>query len=159
MLKALARYSTLVPANSILFPFDKSSSTASSDSKVTNPKPRDRLEAWSRMIWCSFTTPNLEKKSLNSSAVYLYNKNALTSDTLLVKSAEKVVKQKALESKLTFINCCRNSTNKYLFRFKILWANCTLWYCSLDFNLVDSQKIKWEIVTYTWQDVPSVIKR
>ena len=58
---------TWVPAISIIFPSDNISSTTSSLSNIINPKPRERLVSWSRIIWCSSTFPYLEKKSLNSS--------------------------------------------------------------------------------------------
>lgn len=60
---------TCEPSISIFVPFDKRSSTACSVSNVTKPKPRERLVAWSLIIWCSFTTPYSEKNSLNSSAI------------------------------------------------------------------------------------------
>lgn len=81
---------TWAPAKSILFPFSKRSSTACSVSKVTNPKPRERLVAWSRMIMCSLTSPYCVKKSLNSSAHLhqnrlTHNKHQWWIKTIMVK--------------------------------------------------------------------------
>lgn len=130
---------TRVPSISIMFPLASILSTTFSLSNTINPKPLERLVAWSHIISCSTTFPYFEKKFLNSSkGLKIKKENQQVNNICQLKASTLNVTEKCLciyNKYQTFSNWCWNPTNKYFLRLEIIRLRGSFRNSSFNLNL------------------------